>query len=107
MPQATPTGVAELDRAYAIVQSPDVAKTAKNLCDSLVSRCGFDAETVGDALRVHRTADPQSRLPLTTIPLSTPPDAERLPSALRDKVKYDADSSSLQVQQPLTREEAA
>ena len=107
MPQATPTGVAELDRAYAIVQSPDVAKTAKSLCDSLVSRCGFDAETVGDALRVHRTTDPQGRLPLTTISLSTPPDVERLPSALRDKVKYDAGSSSLQVQQPLTREETA
>ncbi len=75
MPHATPTGVAEMDRAYAIVQSPDVAETAKSLCDSLVSRCGFDAETVGDALRVHRGGDPQSRLPLASIPVSTPLDA--------------------------------
>ena len=49
MPHATPTGVAELDRAYAVVQSPDVVETAQKLCDSLVSRCGFDVETVGDA----------------------------------------------------------
>lgn len=107
MPHAMPTGVAELDRAYAIVQSPDVVKTAKNLCDSLVSRCGFDAETVGDALRVHRGGDPQGRLPLAAIPVSTPPDAKRLPAAVRSKVKYDAESATIQVREPLTREETA
>jgi type III restriction enzyme len=105
MPHALPTGVAELDRAYAVVQSADVVKTAKNLCESLVSQCGFDAETVGDALRVHRTADPQGRLPLTTIPLSAPPDTERLPATVRGKVTYDADSALLRVDEPLTREE--
>jgi type III restriction enzyme len=107
MPHATPTGVAELDRAYAVVQSPDVVQTAKGLCDSLVNCCGFDAETVNDALRVHSTADPQGRLPLTTIPVSAPPDSGRLPAAVRSKVKYDAESATVQVEQPLTREEAA
>jgi type III restriction enzyme len=105
MPHATPTGVAKLDRAYAVVQSPDVVETAQKLCDSLVSRCGFDAETVGDALRVHRTADPQGRLPLTSIPLSAPPEAERLPAAVRDKLTYNADSASFDVREPLTHEE--
>ncbi|MBE3039018.1 MAG: DEAD/DEAH box helicase family protein, partial [Chloroflexi bacterium] len=61
MPEALPTGVPELDRAYAIVQSQDVIKTAKSLCDGLVSRCGFDAESVGDAFRVHQGLDPQGR----------------------------------------------
>ncbi|NLF09472.1 MAG: DEAD/DEAH box helicase family protein [Pirellulaceae bacterium] len=107
MPHATPTGIAELDRAYAVVQSPDIRKTAENLCDSLVSRCGFDKDTVGDALRVHRMADPQSRLPLAAIPVSAPPDTERLPAAVRAKVTYDAQSATIQVREPLTREETA
>jgi type III restriction enzyme len=105
MPHALPTGIAELDRAYAVVESADVVSTAKNLCDGLVSQCGFDLETVDDALRVHRTADPQGRLPLTAIPLSAPPDTDRLPAAVRNKVTYDADSASLNVREPLTREE--
>jgi len=76
MPEALPTGVAELDRAYAVVQSPDVVRTAKSLCDSLVSRCGFDVESVGDAFRVHREASAQGRLPVSAIPVSAPVAAE-------------------------------
>ena len=106
MPEALPTGVAELDRAYAIVQSPDVVKTAKSLCDSLVSRCGFDAESVGDAFRVHQAAEAQGRLPVATIPVSAPVAAEKLPAAVRGKVEYDAESGTLHVREPLSREEA-
>lgn len=105
MPDATPTCVPELDRAYAVVQSPDVVQTAKNLCDSLVSRCGFDAESVGDAFRVHRLADPQRLLPVATIPVSAAPDPAQLPPAVRGKVEYDAGSGTLHVREPLTREE--
>jgi type III restriction enzyme len=106
MPQATPTGVAELDRAYAIVQSPDVLDTARDLCDGLVKCCGFDADTVQDAFRVHRHSDPQGRLALTTIPLSAPPDAERLTAAIRARVRYDAVSGTLQVTEGLSHDEA-
>ena len=105
MPEALPTGVPELDRAYAIVQSEDVVTTARNLCDSLVSRCGFDVDSVSDAFRVHSQVAPQGRLALDTIPISQPPVAERLPLAVRDKVNYDAASGTLQVREPLTREE--
>jgi len=105
MPQALPTGVAELDRAYAIVQSPDVVKTAKSLCDSLVSRCGFDAESVADAFRVHQAAQAQGRLPVATIPVSAPVAAETLPAGVRGKVEYDAGSGTLHVREPLSREE--
>ncbi len=105
MPDAVPTGVPELDRAYAVVQSPDVVKTAKSLCDSLVSRCGFDAESVGDAFRVHRHVDVQGLLPVAAIPVSSPPDAAQLPPAVRDKVEYDPGSGTLHVREPLTREE--
>ena len=105
MPDAVPTGVPELDRAYAVVQSPDVAKTAQSLCDSLVSRCGFDAESVRDAFRVHRRADPQGLLPVAAIPVSAPPDPAQLPPAVRGKVDYDAGSGTLHVREALTREE--
>jgi type III restriction enzyme len=106
MPEAQPTGVAELDCAYAIVQSPDVVKTAKGLCDSLVSRCGFDAESVGDAFRVHRQVEAQGRLPVSAIPVSAPVAAGALPPAVQGKVEYDAGSGTLHVREPLTREEA-
>jgi len=106
MPEAIPTGVAELDRAYAIVQSQNVVQTAKNLCDSLISRCGFDAESVGDAFRVHRQVEAQGRLPVSAIPVSAPVAAEALPPAVRGKVEYDAGSGTLHVRAPLTREEA-
>jgi type III restriction enzyme len=105
MPDALPTGVPELDRAYAIVQSEDVVTTAKNLCDSLVSRCGFDVDSVGDAFRVYRQTAPQGRLALDTISITQPPIAERLPPAVFGKVTYDAASGTLQVREPLTREE--
>jgi type III restriction enzyme len=105
MPEALPTGVAELDRAYAIVQSPDIVRTAQSLCDSLVSRCGFDAESVGDAFRVHRSIDLQGLLPLEAIPVSEPVDVAQLPESVRRKVKYDVTSKTLRIHSPLTREE--
>jgi type III restriction enzyme len=105
MPEAKPTGIPELDRAYAIVQSADVLETAKNLRDSLVSRCGFDPDSVADAFRVHRSDSAQGLLPVATIPLSGPPDPAQLPPAVRGKVKYDAGSGTLHVREPLTREE--
>jgi type III restriction enzyme len=107
MPEAIPTGVAELDRAYAIVQSPDIVRTAQCLCDSLVRRCGFDAESVGDAFRVHRHADGQGLLPVATIPVSEPVDVGQLPESVRGKIRYDADSETLHVHEPLSREETA
>jgi len=95
MPDATPTRVAELDRACAVVQSRDVLNTAKGLRDGLVSRCGFDAESAADAFRVHRAAAPQGLLPVAAIPVSAPPDEGGLPSAVRVKVEYDAGAGAL------------
>ena len=105
MPGAVPTGVPELDRAYAIVQSQDVMQTAKSLCESLVSRCGFDSESVGDAFRVHRRVDPQGQLPISIIPISAPPKMEQLSAAVQEKISYDAKLAILNVQVPLTHEE--
>jgi type III restriction enzyme len=104
-PDAWPTGVAELDRAYAVVQSPDVVKTAQSLCDSLVRRCGFDAETVGDAFRVRPKPDAQGLLPVATIAVSAPVDPSTLPAEVRGKVEYDSGSGTLHVLVALTREE--
>ena len=106
MPGAVPTGRQELDRAYAVVQSEDVIQTARGLCDSLVQRCGFDAQTVGDVLRVHRHADPQGRFATASIPVSEPVDVSGLAGSVRHKVAYDAEAGALRVNQPLSREEA-
>ncbi len=106
MPQATPTGVPELDRAYAIVQSEDVAKTAANLADSMVNRCGFDRVTVADVLRVHRRMDGQPTLPFTAIPVSAPPNLSALAPEVRAKVSYKPDSGTITVHQTLTRDDA-
>lgn len=104
MPEAIPTGVQELDRAYAIVQSPDVVQTASKLRDSLIKRCGFDNQSVADAFRVHKHVE-EWRLPVAAIPVSAPVDVGQLPPIIRDKVRYDAGSKTLHVQKPLTRDE--
>ena len=106
MPQATPTGVPELDRAYAIVQSEDVAKTAANLADSMVNRCGFDRVTVADVLRVHRRMDDTPSLPFTAIPVSAPPNLSKLTPEVKAKVSYEPDTKTITVHQPLTRDDA-
>ncbi len=106
MPHAAPTGVPELDRAYAIVQSDDVARTAANLADGMVTRCGFDRESVGDALRAQRRTELQTTLPLSSIPVSAPPNISGLPAAVQAKVRYEPTSRSIKIHQPLTRDDA-
>ena len=105
MPHAKPTGINELDRAYTVVQSANVIETARNLCDSLVKRCGFDAETIKDAMRVHRLDDPQGRLPLDAIPVTTPVNVKKLPPEIREKIDYNAETQAILVHVPLTQHE--
>ena len=105
MPHAEPTGLPELDRAYAVVQSEDVIKTAKGLRDSLVERCGFDADSVADAFRVHDTSESQRPLALAAIPLVAPPRPEVLPDSVKAKVEYDAKAQVLRIHGSLSREE--
>lgn len=106
MPDAEPTGVPELDRAYAIVQSENVAKTAQNLADSMVKRCGFDQTSMADVLRVHRPFAGQPLLPLSSIPVSQPPDLAALPPDVQAKLTYDSPSGRIQIRKPLTRNDA-
>ncbi len=106
MPHATPTGVPELDRAYAIVQSEDVARTAANLADSMVNRCGFDRVSVGDVLRVRQRLETSPALFFSSIPVSSPPDLTTLPTEIQGKLDYEAESRTITVRQPLTRDDA-
>jgi len=106
MPDAVPTGIPELDRAYAIVQSEDVARTARNLADKMVERCGFDRVSVGDFLRVHCRPEGRSLLPLSCIPVSAAPNLAQLPAAVYAKVSYEPESGTIKVHQPLTRDDA-
>lgn len=103
MPDAIPTGIPELDRAYAIVQSEDVARTAQSLADSMVERCGFDRVSMADVLRVHRRPDGQSLLPFSTISVSTAPNLDQLPAAVREKLRYESTSRTIKIHKPLTR----
>jgi type III restriction enzyme len=105
MPHAIPTGVTELDRAYAVVQSKNVIETAQKLCDSLVKRCGFDADSIKDAMRVHRQDDPQGHLPLDAIRVTTPLNVDDLPPDIRSKIEYNAKLSAILVHSPLTQQE--
>ncbi|ADB14956.1 type III restriction protein res subunit [Pirellula staleyi DSM 6068] len=106
MPDAEPTGIPELDRAYAIVQSEDVARTAQNLADSMVERCGFDRVSMGDVLRVHRRPEGQSLLPLSAIPVSAAPNLAQLPATVQAKVHYEPASGTIKIHEPLTRDDA-
>jgi type III restriction enzyme len=105
MPDAVPTGVPELDRAYAIVQSEDVAQTARNLADSMVEHCGFDRASIGDVLRVHRQPEGQPYLPFSTIAVSVAPNLGRLPASMQAKLRYEPESGTIKIHQPLTRDE--
>lgn len=106
MPQATPTGVSALDRAYAIVHSPDVLSTAQGLRDGLVNRCGFDSTSVRDALRVSRVGPGQRLLTLTSMQLQDAPRLADLPDSVRVKVAFDPSSNTLRVNAPLSLEDA-
>ncbi len=106
MPHATPTGVQELDRAYAVVRSEDVLDTAQRLRDSLVKRCGFDADSSRDALRVHRQDQQGLLFKPDAIFVSAPPDLKKLPPEVRSKVKYDESTKELHILTPLLQSDA-
>jgi type III restriction enzyme len=105
MPQATPTGIPALDRAYAVVQSPDVLQTANSLRDALVKHCGFDTASVQDALRITRVAGPQRSLALSSLSLAAPPRLRDLPDSLRAKLDYSPSDGVLRIHAPLSFEE--
>lgn len=104
MPFANPTNVPALDRAYAFVLSDNVVKTAMQLRDRMVENCGFDERSAKDALRVAVTAS-QRGLGLSQIPLTEPPQANQIPAAISQKVRYDTTTKTLVVESPLNRNE--
>ncbi len=104
MPDARPTRVSALDRAYAFVLSDDVVRTAMQLRDRMVETCGFDDRSADEALRVC-SASGQGWLGLARIPLTAPPPAATLPPALAEKTRYDGPSHTLIVKDALERSE--
>ena len=92
MPNANPTGIPALDRAYAVVLSRDVMETAAALRGGMVEQLGFDERGAADALRVRRERG-ASALPFTRIALSAPPDAAKLSSDVIARTKYAADAA--------------
>ena len=104
MPNATPTGVPSLDRAYAFVLSDDVVRTAMQLRDRMVENCGFDERSADEALRV-TALQGQARLTLDRIPIVVPPAPETLPPVLAQKTHYDEASKTLVLHDLLDRAE--
>lgn len=107
MPGAKKTEIPELDRAYAVVLSEDVTRTAMNLRDSMVERCGFDENSVADALRVMKKGPGQRPLALAAIPLDEKPNLEKLPDSLRVKLDFDEGTKLLRVHGTLDRDQIA
>jgi len=104
MPNANPTRVPALDRAYAFVLSDDVIRTAMQLRDRMVETCGFDEGSAEDALRVTATRS-QRGLGFGRIPLSTPPELDRLPPSMAARTHYDEPSRTLVLDDLLTQNE--
>ena len=104
MPNANPTRVPALDRAYAFVLSDDVLRTAMQLRDRMVETCGFDDRSAEDALRVTSTQT-QHGLGFGRIPLSEPLAPGAMPPPLAAKARYDEPSRTLVLQELLTRDE--
>ncbi len=71
MPNANPTRVPALDRAYAFVLSKNVVETAIQLRDRMVEKCGFDERSAEEALRV-LARQRQPGLGFGRIPVSQP-----------------------------------
>ncbi len=94
MPNANPTRVPALDRAYAFVLSDNVVQTAMQLRDRMVENCGFDERSADEALRVTATQT-QELLGLGRIPLSAAPAPGSLPTELAQKTRYDEVSKTL------------
>lgn len=94
MPNATPTGVPALDRAYAFVLSDSVIETASKLRDKMIETCGFDERSADDALRV-RSNPVQPGLGLERIPMSESPALDNLSLPLANKVRWEPETQSL------------
>ena len=106
MPNANPTRVPALDRAYAFVLSKNVVETAMQLRDRMVEKCGFDERSAEEALRVS-ARQTQRGLGFGRIPLRTPLQTENLPPEVAAKVRYDATLQTVVVDgsPPSTRRE--
>lgn len=104
MPNACPTRVPALDRAYAFVLSDNVVRTAMQLRDRMVETCGFDERSAEEALRVAATQT-QERLGLGRIPLSAAPAPGSLPPDLAQKTRYDEATKTLVLTDLLDRHE--
>lgn len=104
MPNANPTGVPALDRAYAFVLSDNVIATAMKLRDKMVEACGFDERSAADAFRVlvtHR----EPTLGLDRMPLSQEPDPKSIPATLATKIHWEPESSEIVFDSPPTATE--
>jgi type III restriction enzyme len=113
-PEARHFENAALNRAYAFVVSANFAETAAQLRERLIAGAGFERREVREFVTA---ADPtQAPLDLAAwgdrvtlqpvdVSLANKPALKNLPKLLRDKLTWDAPSSTLTIVRPLDAEE--
>ena len=111
LPYCRPKEVAELNRAYAFVASPNFIEAAQNLVDALVEN-GFNKQEAKDFIRPVNTEQGTFGLglwrrtpPVKTIPLPEVPDPNRLSVGLRDKIEIHQENKTITLKGILYPEE--
>lgn len=105
-----------LNQAYAFVVSRDFVATASALRERLVAGAGFERKEVSEFVTAAKAEqkrmdfDGQSgRVIVHSVPitLTEKPDLKSLPKTIRDKVEWDAKTSTLTITTPLSEDEGA
>jgi type III restriction enzyme len=111
LPYCRPKEIAELNRAYAFVASPNFIEAAQNLVDALVEN-GFNKQEAKDFIRPVSTEQGtfglelwRRTLPAKTITLPEVPDPNRLSVGLRDKIEIHQENKTITLKGILYPEE--
>lgn len=112
-PQAKARETAALNKSYAFVVSREFGETAKTLRDTLVESAGFDKADAKDFVapgkpEQRRLDLDRGRVKFTPMDIKLPEslDITRVSKGLRAKVKFSKAKGELQINQPLTVDEA-
>ena len=112
-PQAKARETAALNKSYAFVVSRQFGETAEKLRDTLVASAGFDKADAKDFVAAAKKEQGRldlgrGRVKFTPVDVKLPEDLDvsKVSKELKAKVKFSKAKGELQINQPLTPEEA-
>lgn len=112
-PQAKARETAALNKSYAFVVSRQFGETAEKLRDTLVASAGFDKADAKDFVAAAKKEQGRldlgrGRMKFTPVDVRLPEDLDvsKVSKELKAKVKFSKAKGELQINQPLTPEEA-